>query len=74
MCSNAAGWRCSAPREGLFVAARLAKTDVEVLTFPIIVLLLMVYGALGAYLGIDMPAAALRRLAGPKPRINGHPG
>uniref|UniRef100_Q07GW1 Uncharacterized protein n=1 Tax=Rhodopseudomonas palustris (strain BisA53) TaxID=316055 RepID=Q07GW1_RHOP5 len=40
---------------GLFVAARLAKTDVEVLTFPIIVLLLMAYGALGAYLGIDMP-------------------
>jgi hypothetical protein len=40
---------------GLFVAARLAKTDVEVLTFPIIVLLLVVYGALGAYLGIDLP-------------------
>jgi len=40
---------------GLFVAARLAKTEVEVLTFPIIVLLLVVYGALGAYLGIDLP-------------------
>lgn len=40
---------------GLFVAARLAKTDVELLTFPIIVLLLVVYGALGAYLGIDLP-------------------
>ena len=40
---------------GLFVAARLAKTDVELLTFPIIALLLMVYGGLGAYLGIDLP-------------------
>jgi hypothetical protein len=54
---------------GLFVAARLAKTDVEVLTFPIIVLLLMVYGALGAYLGIDMPPQPSDRAAAS--RING---
>jgi hypothetical protein len=55
---------------GLFVAARLAKTDVEVLTFPVIVLLLVVYGALGAYLGIDLPPQPCDASRGERDGVN----
>src|SRR5215469_2393986 len=43
---------------GLFVAAYMARTEVDLLSSGWLVLLIMILGALGFYLGIDMPARA----------------
>lgn len=43
---------------GLFVAAHLAETNIEPLIWPSCILAMMVYGAVGFYLGIDIPPAA----------------
>ncbi len=40
---------------GLFVAVLLAKVGIEVLTFPVGTFAIMIYGAIGFYLGIDLP-------------------
>jgi hypothetical protein len=40
---------------GLFVAADVARVDVGLLSSPLIVLAIMLYGAAGFYLGIDLP-------------------
>ena len=43
---------------GLFVAADVARVDVGVLSSPLTILAIMLYGAAGFYLGIDLPPAA----------------
>lgn len=40
---------------GFLVAAYLVKANVEALTWPIVVFGLVLYGAAGGYLGIDLP-------------------
>src|SRR5258708_1435542 len=42
---------------GLFVAADLARVDAGILSSPLAILAIMLYGAAGFYLGIDLPAA-----------------
>jgi len=42
---------------GLFVAANAARVDAGILSSPLAVLAIMLYGAAGFYLGIDLPAA-----------------
>lgn len=43
---------------GLFVAAHLAGTNVEPLIWPSSIVAMMVFGAIGFYLGIDIPPPA----------------
>ena len=43
---------------GLFVAADVARVEVGVLSSPLAILAIMLYGAAGFYLGIDLPPAA----------------
>jgi len=43
---------------GLFVAAHLTETRIEPLVWPSSILMMMIYGAVGFYLGIDIPPAA----------------
>jgi len=43
---------------GLFVAAYMARTQVDILTGGWLVAVVMIVGALGFYLGIDVPPAA----------------
>ena len=43
---------------GLFVAAHLAGTNVEPLIWPSSILVMMVFGATGFYLGVDIPPPA----------------
>ena len=43
---------------GLFVAADVARVEVGVLSSPLAILAIMLYGATGFYLGIDLPPAA----------------
>jgi hypothetical protein len=43
---------------GLFVAAYMARTELDLLSSGWLVLLVMALGALGFYLGIDVPPAA----------------
>ena len=40
---------------GLFVAAHIGRADIDLLGSGAIVLVMMLYGALGFYLGIDLP-------------------
>src|ERR1700682_3736182 len=42
---------------GLFVAADVARADVDVLGSPVAILTMMLYGAAGFYLGIELPPA-----------------
>ena len=42
---------------GLFVAADVARVDVGLLSSPLTILAIMLYGAAGFYLGIDLPPA-----------------
>jgi heme A synthase len=42
---------------GLFVAADVARADVDLLGSPVAILTMMLYGAAGFYLGIDLPPA-----------------
>jgi len=42
---------------GLFVAADAARVDVGLLSSPLAILAIMLYGAAGFYLGIDLPPA-----------------
>src|SRR5881409_1750390 len=42
---------------GLFVAADAARVDVGLFSSPLTVLAIMLYGAAGFYLGIDLPPA-----------------
>jgi hypothetical protein len=42
---------------GLFVAADVARVDVGLITSPLAILAIMLYGATGFYLGIDLPPA-----------------
>src|SRR5258708_28972121 len=42
---------------GLFVAADVARVDVGLLSSPLAILAIMLYGAAGFYLGIDLPPA-----------------
>ena len=42
---------------GLFVAADVARVDAGILSSPLAILAIMLYGATGFYLGIDLPAA-----------------
>jgi hypothetical protein len=42
---------------GLFVAADVARSDVDMLGSPLAILAMMLYGAAGFYLGIDLPPA-----------------
>jgi hypothetical protein len=43
---------------GLFVAVRTASADIAVLALPATIFAMMVYGAIGFYLGIDLPPEA----------------
>jgi hypothetical protein len=43
---------------GLFVAAYMARTQIEALTAAWLILAVMIIGALGFYLGIDVPPRA----------------
>jgi len=43
---------------GLFVAAYMARTQVDLLSGGLLVLVVMLVGALGFYLGIDVPPSA----------------
>jgi hypothetical protein len=40
---------------GLFVAAHIGRANVDLLGSGVIILIMMLYGALGFYLGIDLP-------------------
>ena len=42
---------------GLFVAADVARVDAGILSSPLAILAIMLYGAAGFYLGIDLPQA-----------------
>jgi len=42
---------------GLFVAAHVGRADIELIGSAVTVLAMMLYGAAGFYLGIDLPAA-----------------
>lgn len=42
---------------GLFVAAQVARTNIDLLGSGGAILVMMLYGALGFYLGIDLPPA-----------------
>ena len=42
---------------GLFVAADVARVDVGLLSSPLTIVAIMLYGAAGFYLGIDLPPA-----------------
>ena len=42
---------------GLFVAAHVARADVDLLGSSVAILAMMLYGAAGFYLGIDLPPA-----------------
>ena len=44
---------------GLFVAADVARVDASLLGSPLAILAIMLYGAAGFYLGIDLPPAPL---------------
>jgi hypothetical protein len=44
---------------GLFVAADAARADAGLLASPLAILAIMLYGAAGFYLGIDLPPAPL---------------
>ncbi len=41
---------------GLFVAAHIGRANVDLLGSGIIILIMMLYGGLGFYLGIDLPS------------------
>ena len=43
---------------GLFVAAYMARTQVEILSAAWLMLAVMIVGALGFYLGVDVPPPA----------------
>jgi hypothetical protein len=43
---------------GLFVAAHVARADIDLIASGTTVLVMMLYGAAGFYLGIDLPPAA----------------
>jgi hypothetical protein len=43
---------------GLFVAVRMSTTDIAVLALPATIFAMMVYGAIGFYLGVDLPPEA----------------
>jgi len=42
---------------GLFVAANIARADIDLIGSTVTVLAMMLYGAAGFYLGIDLPSA-----------------
>src|SRR5689334_19238127 len=48
---------------GLFVAAHVARADINLIGSSVSVLAMMFYGAAGFYLGIDLPAMRLRELS-----------
>jgi hypothetical protein len=50
---------------GLFVAAHIGRTDIDLLGSAIVILMMMLYGAFGFYLGIDLPAPPAHRLQRP---------
>jgi hypothetical protein len=50
---------------GLFVAAHIGRTDIDLLGSAIVILLMMLYGAVGFYLGIDLPPPPDHRLQQP---------
>jgi hypothetical protein len=50
---------------GLFVAAHIGRADIDLLGSAIVILLMMLYGAVGFYLGIDLPPAPAHRLQQP---------
>ena len=41
---------------GLFVAAHLGRADIDLIGSAVAVLAIMLYGAAGFYLGIDLPS------------------
>jgi len=43
---------------GLFVAVRTASADIALLALPVTIFAMMAYGAVGFYLGIDLPPEA----------------
>jgi hypothetical protein len=61
------GLAAAGASSGLFVAAHLAKAGVESLSSMEFVLAMMVAGAIGFYLGIDLPARNSEKL---RPGIN----
>jgi hypothetical protein len=56
---------------GLFVAAHVGRTNIDLLGSAIVVLLMMLYGAFGFYLGIDLPPPPAHRLRQPLLRGRG---
>jgi hypothetical protein len=44
---------------GLFVAADVARVEASLLGSPLVILAIMLYGAAGFYLGVDLPPAPL---------------
>jgi hypothetical protein len=47
---------------GLFVAAHIGRANIDLLGSAIVILMMMLYGALGFYLGIDLPPPPAFRL------------
>jgi hypothetical protein len=62
----AAGGSC-----GLFVAAHIARANIDLLGSAIVVLMMMLYGALGFYFGIDLPPPPAHRMLQPLLRGRG---
>src|ERR1700694_5807090 len=56
---------------GLFVAAHVARADVDLLGSSVAILAMMLYGAAGFYLGIDLPPAPSDHRM--RPTLNRHP-
>jgi hypothetical protein len=56
---------------GLFVAAHIGRANVDLLGSAIVILLMMLYGAFGFYLGIDLPPPPAHRLRQPLLRGRG---
>ena len=56
---------------GLFVAADIGRANIDLLGSAIVILLMMLYGALGFYLGIDLPPPPPHRLRQPLLRGRG---
>ena len=58
---------------GLFVAAHVARADINLVGSGFSIIVMMIYGATGFYLGIDLPRAAERLHELPLRRFTPHP-
>jgi hypothetical protein len=56
---------------GLFVAAHVGRANIDLIGSAVAVLAMMIYGAAGFYLGIDLPPAPADQDFGGSPRWSG---